>query len=282
MAEHIYNSWTEDHEIILKQIAEKSACYRFINFECYNHYKKIDQRFSLPVIVLSTLAGSASLGSGNVPTYATIITLSSAVINIVTGILGTLQKFLNTTELTTQHYTSSVEYGRLSREIGVMLTLPKQDRTQEGPKFLEYAKGEYNRLVDQTPAPPSFILSKFEKKFTQNELAKPDLITLAPISINTKKKQVKAPIIPINGNQRTMQDIELDSIRQKSFVRKNTFKQGMGDTVQNNIVTSTNTGISMVSNQIEERIDEEPLQQHQITMEEMRRKFENEEQDQNQ
>ena len=41
MGDHIYNSWTEDHELILKQIAEKSSCYRYINFECYNHYKKI-------------------------------------------------------------------------------------------------------------------------------------------------------------------------------------------------------------------------------------------------
>ena len=272
MTDHIYNSWTEDHELILKQIAEKSSCYRYINFECYNHYKKIDQRFSLPVIVLSTLAGSASLGSGNVPAYATYITLSSAVINIITGILGTLQKFLNTTELTSQHYTSSVEYGRLSREIGIMLHLPKQDRTQEGPKFLEYAKSDYNRLVDQTPAPPGFILSKFEKKFTQNELAKPDLVTLAPVSINTKKKNIKAPILPVNTATRSASNIELDSIRQQSFVRKNTFKQNLNETLQ----TSASSGAGLAMSAIEEATNTEPQPTpNQSVMDELRRKYEN-------
>lgn len=269
MTDHIYNSWTEDHEIILKQIAEKSACYRYINFECYNHYKKIDQRFALPVIVLSTLAGSASLGSGNVPAYAAYITIASAIINIITGILGTLQKFLNTTELTSQHFTSSVEYGRLAREIGIMLNLPKQDRTQEGPKFLDYAKGDYNRLVDQTPAPPTFILNQFEKKFGTNEVAKPDLITLVPININTKKlKNTKIPMIPVNASQRTINDIELDTIRQKSFVKKNTFKQGTN--MAENLQTITST--------LEEGgISAEQLQPAQITMEELRKKYEMEE-----
>lgn len=274
MGDHIYNSWTEDHEMILKQIAEKASCYRYINFECYNHYKKIDQRFALPVIVLSTLAGSASLGSGNVPTYATIITLSSAVINIVTGILGTLQKFLNTTELTTQHYTSSVEYGRLSREIGIMLNLPKQDRTQEGPKFLEYAKGDYNRLVDQTPAPPGFILSKFEKKFLKNELAKPDLITLAPVSINTKKKNIKQSMVPVNTSTRSASNIELDNIRQQSFVRKNTFKQDLNSTLQNSMGAGVGAGVSMSA--IEEgnsNSDQQPTP-NQNMMEELRKKYE--------
>lgn len=274
MSDHIYNSWTEDQEIILKQIAEKSSCYRYINFECYNHYKKIDQRFSLPVIVLSTLAGSASLGSGNVPAYAGYITVSSAVINIITGILGTLQKFLNTTELTSQHYTSSVEYGRLSREIGIMLNLPKQDRTQEGTKFLEYAKGDYNRLVDQTPAPPTFILTKFEKKFVANELAKPDLITLAPININTKKKNTKGPILPVSTSQRTIHDIELDSIRQKSFVKKNTFRQGLGDTLQSNM---TGAGAGAIAS-IEEGVNNELAQQSQNVMNELRKKYETDEQ----
>jgi hypothetical protein len=166
---------------------------------------------------------------------------------------------LNTTELTSQHFTSSVEYGRLAREIGIMLNLPKQDRTQEGPKFLDYAKGDYNRLVDQTPAPPTFILNQFEKKFGTNEVAKPDLITLVPININTKKlKNTKIPMIPVNASQRTLNDIELDTIRQKSFVKKNTFKQGAN--------MAENLGISA-----------EQLQPAQITMEELRKKYEMEE-----
>lgn len=259
MSDTIYNSWSEDHELILKQIAEKAACYRYINFESYNHYKKVDQRFALPVIVLSTLAGSASLGSGNVPTYAAYITIGSALINIITGILGTLQKFLNTADLTTHHFTASVEYGRLSREIGIMLNLPKQERTQEGPKFLEYAKGDYNRLVDSTPAPPGFILRDFEKKFSTNELAKPDLISLVPININSKKNKIKGqqPILPITSatSQRNITEMELNAIRKQASTKNNKFKNNYEESIS--------------------QLNEEPsLQSKEITLKELRQKYE--------
>lgn len=216
-------TWSDDQELILKSFAEKSACYRYINYECYTYYKNVDQKFSLPVIILSTLAGSASLGSGNIPTWASIITLSSAVINIITGILGTLQRFLNTAELTSQHFTSSVEYGRLSRDITVMLNLPRSDRSMDGTKFLEQCKNEYNRLVDQTAAPPKFILKNFDKKFKNISMAKPDLVTLSPIQINNKKTQLKNIIVK-NTPEKNQNRIELAELRNSNIVRKHSLK----------------------------------------------------------
>lgn len=216
-------TWSDDQESILKSFAEKAACYRYINYECYTYYKNVDQKFSLPVIILSTLAGSASLGSGNIPTWASIITLSSAVINIITGILGTLQRFLNTAELTSQHFTSSVEYGRLSRDISVMLNLPRSDRSMDGAKFLEQCKNEYNRLVDQTAAPPKFILKNFDKKFKNISMAKPDLVTLSPIQINNKKTQLKNIIIK-NTPEKNQNRIELAELRNSNIVRKHSMR----------------------------------------------------------
>ena len=93
---------------------------------------------------------------------------------------------------------------------------------------------------------------------------------MSPININTKKKQVKAPIIPINASQRTVHDMELDSIRQKSFVRKNTFKQDLSNTLQAN-----NMAVAATK---EEETNTEPLQENQITIDEIRRKYESEEQ----
>jgi len=206
------SNWSDDQEAILKIIAEKSSCYRHINYECYIYYKSIDRRFSLPIIILSTLAGSASLGSGNVPQWSGIVTIASACINIMTGILGTLQRFLNTTELTSQHFTSSVEYGRLARDIAIMLALPKSQRGQEGNKYLEYCKSEYDRLVDQTAAPPKFILSKFEEKFKKVTIAKPDLISLGPIFVNRKDHLEKMKrIIDEVSNQTELSEIIIET-----------------------------------------------------------------------
>lgn len=213
-------SWTPEQENILKTFAEKSACYRYLNYDSYIYYKTIDQRFSLPIIVLSTLAGSASLGSNNLPQFSDVIILGSAIVNIITGILGTLQRFLNTSELTAQHFTSSVEFGRLSRDITVMLTLPRNDRSTDGVKFLESCANEYNRLVDQSAAPPRFILRRFEKKFKNNPICKPDLVALSPVNINTTKP-LKNVTIHKAETERKAKEMELQLLRESSIVSKN-------------------------------------------------------------
>tara|TARA_B100001287_G_C22624648_1_gene501854 strand:- start:66 stop:809 length:744 start_codon:yes stop_codon:yes gene_type:complete len=215
-------SWTPEQETILKNFAEKSSCYRYLNYDSYIYYKTIDHRFSLPIIILSTLAGSASLGSNNLPEWSHIITIASAVVNIITGIMGTLQRFLNTSELTAQHFTSSVEFGRLSRDISVMLTLPRDDRTGDGTKFLETCANEYNRLVDQSAAPPKFILKKFEQKFKKTQIAKPDLVELAPVTINATSKLNNSRSIAKHSSEKLAHEIELNKLRQSSFVRQKT------------------------------------------------------------
>lgn len=213
----ILKMWTPEQESILKTFAEKSACYRYLNYDAYIYYKTIDQRFSLPIIVLSTLAGSASLGGGNLPEWSSLITLCSAVVNIITGIMGTVQRFLNTSELTAQHFTSSVEFGRLSRDITVTLTLPRDDRSADGIKFLETCANEYNRLVDQSAAPPKFILRAFEKKFKNVNICKPDLVALAPVTVNCSKSVNK---LLVNSTPKQRTEMELQLLRQSSIVRK--------------------------------------------------------------
>lgn len=210
--------WTTEQELILKTFAEKSACYRYLNYDSYIYYKTIDQRFSLPIIVLSTLAGSASLGGNNLPEWSRYITLCSAIVNIITGIMGTVQRFLNTSELTAQHFTSSVEFGRLSRDISVTLTLPRDDRSVDGVKFLETCANEYNRLVDQSAAPPKFILRHFEKKFKTNTICKPDLVALSPVSINSSKSLRGSLTNSTNSNKTEM---ELQMLRRSSIVKNN-------------------------------------------------------------
>lgn len=218
-------TWTPEQETILKTFAEKSSCYRYLNYDSYIYYKTIDHRFSLPIIILSTLAGSASLGSNNLPEWATIITLASAVVNIITGIMGTLQRFLNTSELTAQHFTSSVEFGRLSRDVTVILALPREDRNVDGNKFLETCANEYNRLVDQSAAPPKFILKKFETKFKKTVIAKPDLVELSPVNVNTNSKITKSLTqLTKSSSEKRANELELSKLRQSSIVKQKTMK----------------------------------------------------------
>ena len=225
------SNWTSEQEDILKTFAEKSACYRLLNYESYISYKSVDTKFALPIIFLSTIAGSLSLSSNNFPIYKDYIQFGCSVITVLVGILGTLQRFLNTSELTSQFYTSSIEFGRLSREISIVLTLPRDDRPVPGAKYLETCSTEYNRLLDSAPAPSKTILTAFEKKYKNSQMAKPDLISLTPVSIS-KKIQTNAKQVMTNGSSKQKHESkkELDELRQSGVVsRKSSFNNVLAE-----------------------------------------------------
>lgn len=101
-----------------------------------------------------------------------------------------------------------------------MLTLPRNDRSTDGVKFLESCANEYNRLVDQSAAPPRFILRRFEKKFKNNPICKPDLVELSPVNINTTKP-LKNVTIHKAETGRKAKEMELQLLRESSIVSKN-------------------------------------------------------------
>ena len=59
--------WNDQHETILRQWGEASACYRFMHHKSFLLYKKLSLRFSLPVIVLSTITGTANFAQSTLP-----------------------------------------------------------------------------------------------------------------------------------------------------------------------------------------------------------------------
>lgn len=221
-------SWTNEQEEILKTFAEKSACYRLLNYESYVSYKSVDTKFALPIIFLSTIAGSLSLASSNFPTWKDQIILCCSIISVLVGILGTLQRFLNTSELTSQFYSSSIEFGRLSRDIGIMLILPREDRPVAGAKYLENCSTEYNRLLDSAPAPSKNILAEFEKKYKNTQMAKPDLVALTPVTISKKVQTSAKNVVSHNGHkQKQEHKKELEELRQSGVVSRKTSLQNV-------------------------------------------------------
>jgi len=61
--------WNEYHENVLRQWGEASACYRYMHHRAFLTYKKLSLRFSLPVIVLSTITGTANFAQRSFQKY---------------------------------------------------------------------------------------------------------------------------------------------------------------------------------------------------------------------
>ncbi|ADQ91109.1 hypothetical protein MpV1_186c [Micromonas sp. RCC1109 virus MpV1] len=175
--------WNEYHENVLRQWGEASACYRYMHHRGFLLYKRLSLRFNLPVIVLSTVTGTANFAQTSFP--ASVRSTVPSIIggmNLIAGLIATIMQFLKINELRENHRTAALAHGALSRNIRLQLSLPREERKKEGLKFVEECKAEYDRLIEQSPPIPKNILISFEKEYPiDGVFTKPEILTVRPI-----------------------------------------------------------------------------------------------------
>jgi hypothetical protein len=181
-------SWNDQHENILRQWGEAAGCYRFMNHRAYLMYKSLSMRFTLPVIILSTITGTANFAQSTLP--LSIQPAAPSVIgglNLIAGLIATVMQFLKINELMENHRTAALSYGLLSRNIRLTLALPREERKKDGLKFVDECKAEYDRLIEQSPCVPINIIKDFETMYKDDEIefVKPEILDVRPIGILT-------------------------------------------------------------------------------------------------
>jgi len=181
--EHRRESWNDQHESILRQWGEASGCYRYMHHRAFLMYKKLSMRFTLPVIILSTLTGTANFAQEQFP--VSIRPMVPSVIgglNLVAGLVATIMQFLKINELMENHKAAALSYGLLSRNIRLTLALAREERNTDGLEFVNNCKTEYDRLIEQSPSVPTSILIGFEKEYPlDNVFTKPEILNVRAI-----------------------------------------------------------------------------------------------------
>ena len=183
--ENMAASWNDYHESILKSWGEQSACYRYMHHRAFLMFKKLSLRFNLPVIVLSTITGTANFAQSTLP--ASIQPAAPSIIgglNLIAGLIATIMQFLKIHELLENHRTSALGHGNLSRNIRLQLALPREERKKEGLKFVEECKTTYDSLLEQSPPIPKHILLNFEKEYPRDSnFTKPEILRVRAIPL---------------------------------------------------------------------------------------------------
>ena len=177
------NSWNDQHESILRQWGEASGCYRYMNHRSFLMYKGLSMRFTLPVIVLSTLTGTANFAQEQFPeSMRSMVPSVIGGLNLIAGLIATIMQFLKINELMENHKAAALSYGLLSRNIRLMLSLSRRERNVDGLHFVNSCKSEYDRLIEQSPSIPITILNEFEKEYPlDNVFTKPEILDVRAI-----------------------------------------------------------------------------------------------------
>lgn len=180
--------WHTQHEVILKNWGECCACYRYLHYKAFQKYKKSSMRFTLPIIIISTITGTANFAQETFPlSWQSYVPSGIGALNLIAAIMTTVSQFLKLSEMLESHRSSSIHYGKLSRTIRLELSLPITERTQDGTTMVEMCRAEYDRLIEQSPTIPKEILEKFEKTFklkhtqTAANFSTPEILSVKPI-----------------------------------------------------------------------------------------------------
>jgi len=162
--------WTKDHEKILVDWGDKAMCYRWLHSKSHSIYSKKNAYFTVPVIIMSTLTGTANFAQDRVPEqFRGYYSMGIGFINILAGIITTIQQFLKISELSEAHRVSAISWDKFYRKIRVELSKPPNER-QSVYDFLKSCTEEFDRLMETSPTIEKNVIELFNKTFNHNKL----------------------------------------------------------------------------------------------------------------
>ena len=171
--------WNSEHEQILVDWADKGMCYRWMHSNANSIYTKYNMWFTIPVIIISTITGTANFAQDRIPPdYLALYVMVIGGFNILAGIISTVQQFLKISDLKESHRVSSIAWDKFYRNIKIELSKKPNERIPVA-QMLKLYKEEYDRLMETSPDISYEIIKKFNSTFKHTpdfkELRKPEI-----------------------------------------------------------------------------------------------------------
>ena len=182
--------WTPDHETILVEWADKAMCYRWLHTRANAMYSTLNAWYTVPVIIISTLTGTANFAQDRVPlNYQGVFVMFVGAFNILAGIISTIQQFLKITQLNESHRVSSIAWDKFYRNIKIELAKHPNER-MHAVQMIKMSKEEYDRLMETSPNIPPEIILMFKTSFQNSEnyedIVKPEICDVLVSTDKTK------------------------------------------------------------------------------------------------
>jgi len=210
--------WTPEHEKILIEWADKAMCYRWLHSKANIMYSRLNAWYTIPVIVISTLTGTANFAQERVPLeYQSYYVMAVGAFNILAGIITTIQQFLKITQLNESHRVSGIAWDKFYRNIKIEISKHPQERIHV-EHMIKMCKEEFDRLIETSPIIPDKIIAQFKANFSNvenDEIIKPEICdTLVP---------TKNFINPWNTTdivEKNMEDVIKNKVIKENIIKK--------------------------------------------------------------
>jgi len=158
--------WSKENEVIMVEWCDVAQCYKWLNSRAHMKYAYMNAWFTIPAIVLSTVSGTASFAQASIPVaYQTYAPMVIGSINILIGILTTVQQYLKISELNESHRVSAISWDKFARNIRIELAKAPKERA-DAATFIKLSRQEFDRLMETSPAIPQNVIRQFDRTFS--------------------------------------------------------------------------------------------------------------------
>ena len=140
------NGWKEEEESILKGWADQALCYNWMHSKSQDIYARVHAYFTIPVIIISTLTGTANFALERFgPDVQNIAVMIIGAFNIIAAIISTIAQFLRVAEINEGHRVAAIAWDKFARNIKIELAKNPIDR-RSASELLKICKEEFDRL----------------------------------------------------------------------------------------------------------------------------------------
>lgn len=172
------NGWTKEQERLMAEWSDIATCYRWLHDQSEKTFHVKTLCITLPVIILSTLGGTANFGIQSLfkdETQQKYASFGIGSISLLAGLLTTIGNYLRYPQFEESHRVASIAWGKFQRLIAIELALSPLDR-MDSLDFLKICRADLDRLIEQSPPIPQDAINLFDAKFGSiNDLKKPDI-----------------------------------------------------------------------------------------------------------
>jgi hypothetical protein len=178
-------SWNSQLERIICEEGERCLCFSWLHSKSEKKFSSLNIYISIPVIIMSTIAGSASIGAQSLFQGAQIANFFIGGISLSVGVLNTIASFFAWAKRTESHRISAVNYQKIYRFILIELALPRGER-MAAKDMLKVVRDQCDRLQETSPQIPETVLREFKLKFGDStpDVKKPEITNgLDPILV---------------------------------------------------------------------------------------------------
>ncbi len=241
--------WSVEHEKILIEWADKAMCYRWMHSRTNVMYSNLNAWYTIPVIVMSTLTGTANFAQERVPIeYRSYFSMIVGGINLLAGIITTIQQFLKITQLNEAHRVSSIAWDKFYRNIKIELAKHPDERLNV-TQMIKISKEEFDRLMETSPVIPDNIILEFKTHFSNTEnytdIFKPEICDVLVSTTNSRNpwfndenrnKKIQETIKAINIKELKNKKQHESNLNSVKFFRKSFFDLNNREPLESEII----------------------------------------------